>query len=82
MDVFKHGEVSIDNRIHIINDDGDIITNSEQPENGINQQKLDEWLPITRSRRGNSWTATFHLLSSGIGIQTLSIPLAFVYLGW
>ncbi|KAJ0837538.1 putative amino acid transporter, transmembrane domain-containing protein [Helianthus annuus] len=31
---------------------------------------------------GNSWTATFHLLSSGIGIQTLSLPIAFLYLGW
>nr|GEV64958.1 lysine histidine transporter-like 8 [Tanacetum cinerariifolium] len=45
-------------------------------------QPPDEWLPITESRNGNSWTATFHLLCSGIGIQTLALPLALAYLGW
>ncbi|GJX65821.1 lysine histidine transporter-like 8 protein [Tanacetum coccineum] len=45
-------------------------------------QPPDEWLPITQSRNGNSWTATFHLLCSGIGIQTLALPLALAYLGW
>nr|XP_043625076.1 lysine histidine transporter-like 7 [Erigeron canadensis] len=89
------------NKIHIINDEGDIINmqmlqnnlitiKSKQPaieakENnnvGTINQPTDDWFPITRSRKGNSWTATFHLLSSGIGTQALSLPLAFVYLGW
>ncbi|KAI3718240.1 hypothetical protein L6452_19102 [Arctium lappa] len=57
---------------------------SERPEEHRNvmKQPPDNWFPITQSTKGNSWTATFHLLSSGIGIQTLSLPLAFVYLGW
>nr|GEW13466.1 lysine histidine transporter-like 8 [Tanacetum cinerariifolium] len=89
------GDVCLDNRIYIVNDDGD-ITNKHMPEHentttldsdsreerNKNNQPSDDWFPITQSRRGNSWTATFHLLSSGIGIQTLSLPLAFVYMGW
>ncbi|KAL8543419.1 hypothetical protein ACS0TY_004091 [Phlomoides rotata] len=43
---------------------------------------LDAWLPITESRNGNILTATLHLFCSGIGTQLLSLPLAFVYLGW
>ncbi|KAK9286703.1 hypothetical protein L1049_015106 [Liquidambar formosana] len=43
---------------------------------------LDAWLPITESRKGNVCTSTFHILCSGIGIQALLLPLAFVALGW
>ncbi|KAK1415417.1 hypothetical protein QVD17_31198 [Tagetes erecta] len=81
----KQDELGLeDSRIHILNDDGEIISkgtppNSNEERNEINE---DSWLPITGSRRGNSWTATFHLVCSGIGIQTLSLPLAFLYLGW
>ncbi|KAI3774249.1 hypothetical protein L1987_48796 [Smallanthus sonchifolius] len=91
LDECKPGEIGLDRRIHIMNDDGKIIRSnmhenysipdSKEDRNGIDQP-LDDWLPITQSRRGNSWTATFHLLCSGIGIQTLSFPLAFVYIGW
>ncbi|CAK9178349.1 unnamed protein product [Ilex paraguariensis] len=47
--------------------------------------KLDpqeQWLPITESRNGNAYYAAFHTLSSGIGVQTLVLPLAFTALGW
>lgn len=91
----KLGDVCLDNRIHTVNDAGH-ITSKHMPEHETattldsgsgeernkNNQPSDDWFPITQSRRGNSWTATFHLLSSGIGIQTLSLPLAFVYMGW
>lgn len=92
----KEREIVLEKRIHI-NSGDDIVCHcmveyystppeSEQPDSngdrkGINQPPED-WLPITESRKGNSWTATFHLVSSGIGIQTLSLPLAFMYLGW
>nr|XP_043623083.1 lysine histidine transporter-like 8 [Erigeron canadensis] len=87
-------EVAFENKIHIVNDEGEIVSKrlpdnyviseplyTEEDQKG-NNQELDEWLPITESRRGNSWTSTFHLICSGIGTQTLSLPLAFVYLGW
>ncbi|PQQ13343.1 lysine histidine transporter-like 8 [Prunus yedoensis var. nudiflora] len=40
----------------------------------------DAWLPITESRNGNTISATFHLICSGIGIQALLLPLAFATL--
>ncbi|XP_023751275.1 lysine histidine transporter-like 8 [Lactuca sativa] len=93
-DGFNQEEGDSENRIHIMNDEGQIVSkrmvenhftipepDSEDGRSGINKQP-EEWLPITQSRKGNSWTATFHLLCSGIGTQTLSLPLAFVYLGW
>ncbi|KAL9238438.1 hypothetical protein vseg_012858 [Gypsophila vaccaria] len=40
------------------------------------------WLPITESREGNVWFCVFHLVSSGIGIQSLALPFAFLSLGW
>lgn len=53
---------------------------------GSNQQRegnpQEAWLPITASRNGNFFSSLFLLLSSGIGIQALSLPLAFVALGW
>ncbi|XP_024989118.1 lysine histidine transporter-like 8 [Cynara cardunculus var. scolymus] len=93
VDGFKQAQVALGNRsIDIMNGDGDIACqcmldyNSTTPDSNEHQngilQPPDDWLPITQSRKGNSWTATFHLLCSGIGIQTLSLPLAFVCLGW
>ncbi|KAJ9560763.1 hypothetical protein OSB04_005923 [Centaurea solstitialis] len=91
---YKQAQVASGNRSIDIMNGGDIASqwmlnsHSATPEsnehrNGIgNFQPPEDWLPITQSRKGNSWTATFHLLCSGIGIQTLSLPLAFVYLGW
>ncbi|RAL50530.1 hypothetical protein DM860_014472 [Cuscuta australis] len=43
---------------------------------------IDSLLPITQSRNGNFFTVTFHLLSSGIGLQALLLPAAFTSLGW
>ncbi|KAL8229478.1 hypothetical protein R6Q57_014378 [Mikania cordata] len=42
----------------------------------------DAWLPITQSRNGNAYYAAFHTLCSGIGIQALILPVAFIVLGW
>nr|XP_043626646.1 lysine histidine transporter-like 8 [Erigeron canadensis] len=87
-------EVPLENRIFTMNDEVDIIISqcnnstsesgkpdSKEIRNGINTP-LDDWLPITKSRKGNLWATMFHLLCSGIGIQTLALPLSFVYLGW
>ncbi|CAA7016594.1 unnamed protein product [Microthlaspi erraticum] len=43
---------------------------------------VEEWLPITESRKGNIYTATLHLLCSGFGFQVLLLPAAFSALGW
>ncbi|KAL2346196.1 hypothetical protein Fmac_000196 [Flemingia macrophylla] len=44
--------------------------------------KLDDWLPITESRKGNAYYAAFHVLCSGIGFQALLLPCAFTTLRW
>ncbi|CAN4123065.1 unnamed protein product [Withania somnifera] len=51
-------------------------------ENGQLTKLHDDWLPITESRSGNAYYAAFHTLSSGIGVQALLLPLAFITLGW
>ncbi|TXG64964.1 hypothetical protein EZV62_011958 [Acer yangbiense] len=48
----------------------------------FDDQFQDDWLPITESRNGNIISVVFHLLCSGIGFQALSLPVAFVTLGW
>ncbi|KAJ6403036.1 hypothetical protein OIU84_015033 [Salix udensis] len=59
---------------------------SKQSLDQWSSSKMDDpqeaWLPITESRSGNVVTAVFHLLSSGIGIQALLLPVAFATLGW
>ncbi|KAI3446313.1 hypothetical protein Pfo_002978 [Paulownia fortunei] len=55
-------------------DGGDEFSGEHNPQ--------DRWLPITESRNGNTWSAAFHLLCSGIGVQALLLPIAFVSLGW
>ncbi|KAH6787919.1 hypothetical protein C2S52_007471 [Perilla frutescens var. hirtella] len=66
------------------------ITSGRQPEmrdgsvtgGGEEFNPVDAWLPITESRNGSTLTATFHLLCSGIGIQVLPLPIAFLSLRW
>ncbi|XP_024988948.1 lysine histidine transporter-like 8 [Cynara cardunculus var. scolymus] len=93
----KQGEGVSEKRIDIMSGEGDIACQcmldyysttpeseqlDSQVDRNVMKQPPDRWFPITQSTNGNSWTATFHLLSSGIGTQTLFLPLAFVYLGW
>ncbi|KAK4847363.1 hypothetical protein QYF36_001047 [Acer negundo] len=42
----------------------------------------DVWLPIIEPRNGNIIFVVFHSLRSGISFQALSLPVAFVTLGW
>ncbi|KAE8698757.1 Lysine histidine transporter-like 7 [Hibiscus syriacus] len=49
---------------------------------GLDLRELESWLPLTESRNGTTFSATFHLLCSGIGFQALLLPAAFLSLGW
>lgn len=49
---------------------------------GTPKQQQDDLLPITESRTGNTFTVAFHSLCSGIGVQALLLPVAFISLGW
>ncbi|KAK4491472.1 hypothetical protein RD792_002222 [Penstemon davidsonii] len=54
----------------------------DPPPPPANENPQDAWLPITESRNGNTFTATCHLLCSGIGVQLLFLPMGFISLGW
>ncbi|CAL1372916.1 unnamed protein product [Linum trigynum] len=58
-----------------------VITISSE-DTTTNTNTIEAWLPITESRKGNLWTCVFHLISSGIGVQALLLPVAFASLGW
>ena len=49
---------------------------------GYQHNPQEAWLPITESRNGNTYFATFHLICSGLGWQALLFPIAFASLGW
>lgn len=49
---------------------------------GGERNPQESWLPLTESRNGNAFSASFHLLCSGIGVQALLLPVAFATLGW
>ncbi|KAL9415558.1 hypothetical protein AB3S75_043783 [Citrus x aurantiifolia] len=48
----------------------------------LQPNSLDDWLPLTASRNGNTFSTVFHIVSSGIGIQALFLPVGFATLGW
>ncbi|PKI64880.1 lysine histidine transporter-like 8 [Punica granatum] len=50
-----------------------------------NKAQAEPWdarLPLTESRKGNAMKAVFHVVCSGIGVQTLLLPVALATLGW
>ena len=49
---------------------------------GYEHNPQEAWLPITESRNGDTYFATFHLICSGLGWHALSLPFAFASLGW
>ncbi|CAN1307790.1 Lysine histidine transporter-like 7 [Linum perenne] len=74
-----HPEEDDDQSPHVIaiDDEEQSITNHEE-----GNPDVESWLPITESRNGSLWSSVFHLLSSGIGVQALLLPVAFASLGW
>ncbi|KAJ4913943.1 Lysine histidine transporter-like 7 [Raphanus sativus] len=57
-------------------------TSDDDDRGDVGRIPVEEWLPITESRKGNVFTATFHLFCSGLGFQVLLLPAAFAALGW
>ncbi|CAL9022890.1 unnamed protein product [Prunus brigantina] len=56
------------------------ITSTDWAGGELNPQ--DAWLPITESRKGSTYSAVYHILASGIGLQALLLPVAFSTFGW
>ncbi|XP_024973767.1 lysine histidine transporter 1-like [Cynara cardunculus var. scolymus] len=46
------------------------------------QKAIDDWLPITSSRKAKWWYAAFHNVTAMVGAGVLSLPYAMSNLGW
>ncbi|GAV85762.1 Aa_trans domain-containing protein [Cephalotus follicularis] len=46
------------------------------------QKEVDDWLPITSSRKAKWWYAAFHNVTAMVGAGVLSLPYAMSNLGW
>lgn len=52
---------------------------------GIEQTQgkdLNDWLPITASRKAKWWYSAFHNVTAMVGAGVLGLPFAFSQLGW
>ncbi|KAI4375366.1 hypothetical protein MLD38_013246 [Melastoma candidum] len=48
----------------------------------VSQKDIDDWLPITSSRKAKWWYSTFHNVTAMVGAGVLSLPYAMSELGW
>ncbi|MQM12324.1 hypothetical protein Taro_045241, partial [Colocasia esculenta] len=46
------------------------------------ERDLESWLPVTGSRKGKWWYATFHNVTAMVGAGVLGLPFAMSQLGW
>ncbi|KAK7401487.1 hypothetical protein VNO78_13013 [Psophocarpus tetragonolobus] len=46
------------------------------------QQKLENWLPISASRKAKWWYSSFHNVTAMVGAGVLGLPFALAQLGW
>ncbi|XVF68016.1 hypothetical protein PTKIN_Ptkin10aG0169000 [Pterospermum kingtungense] len=74
--------VPIEDNLQTITIESSSIKETPEVTRCNSDEELESWLPLTESRKGNTCSAMFHLLCSGIGFQALSLPVAFAALGW
>ncbi|XP_058205258.1 lysine histidine transporter 1-like [Rhododendron vialii] len=48
----------------------------------IRLEELNEWLPVTSSRKANWWYSAFHNVTAMVGAGVLGLPYAMSQLGW
>ncbi|XP_061338722.1 lysine histidine transporter 2-like [Gastrolobium bilobum] len=46
------------------------------------QKAIDDWLPVTASRKAKWWYSAFHNLTAMVGAGVLSLPYAMTHMGW
>ncbi|KAL0355144.1 UNVERIFIED_CONTAM: Lysine histidine transporter 2 [Sesamum radiatum] len=47
-----------------------------------NEKDLNDWLPVTSSRKGKWWYSAFHNITAMVGAGVLGLPYAMSQLGW
>ncbi|CAL9104184.1 unnamed protein product [Musa textilis] len=53
-----------------------------QMEEKQREKSIDDWLPITSSRKAKWWYSAFHNVTALVGAGVLSLPYAMAQLGW
>lgn len=46
------------------------------------QKAIDDWLPITASRKARWWSSAVHNITAMVGAGVLSLPYAMSSMGW
>ncbi|KAK7306229.1 hypothetical protein VNO77_44155 [Canavalia gladiata] len=61
-----------------------IMSHSEKETNAeaMKQKAIDDWLPITASRKAKWWYSAYHNLTAMVGAGVLSLPFAMSNMGW
>lgn len=54
----------------------------EQSAADAKQKAIDDWLPVTASRKAKWWYSAFHNLTAMVGAGVLSLPYAMSHMGW
>lgn len=61
------------------------MTTDNQPQNDgrtAEQKAIDDWLPISSSRKAKWWYSAFHNVTAMVGAGVLGLPYAMSELGW
>ncbi|GFQ07421.1 lysine histidine transporter 2 [Phtheirospermum japonicum] len=63
------------------------MTTGDEPttnarEKTAEEKAIDDWLPITSSRKAKWWYSTFHNVTAMVGAGVLSLPYAMSSMGW
>ncbi|KAH8500092.1 hypothetical protein H0E87_015361 [Populus deltoides] len=56
--------------------------NESRNDAAAKEKAIDDWLPITSSRKAKWWCSTFHNVTAMVGAGVLSLPYAMAQLGW
>ncbi|KAL1553326.1 hypothetical protein AAHA92_14017 [Salvia divinorum] len=56
--------------------------NDDLEERSAEERAIDDWLPITHSRRGRWWFSTVHIVTAVVGAGVLGLPYDMSELGW
>ncbi|XP_047972202.1 lysine histidine transporter 1-like isoform X2 [Salvia hispanica] len=56
--------------------------NDNVDERSAEERAIDDWLPITASRKARWWFSTLHIITAVVGAGVLSLPYAMSELGW
>ncbi|KAL0535075.1 hypothetical protein IC582_029389 [Cucumis melo] len=65
-----------------INNNGEDRQQIKPTTDQVKKVDLNDWLPITQSRKGNWWYSAFHNVTAMVGAGVLGLPYAMSQLGW